>query len=162
MTTNKIYQGTGTAIVFTETGGTLFSPKNIANGAGRVSTQGDAGAGSQPRLYNIEAQFKTQANLAVGAAVRIYIHASTTTGADYVTDASIATETLLSSNFMYVGQITGNAVAVGPFYWSGSIWLPGRYIVVGLWNASGQSLTNTNGDNKITLTPIYDDVQAAA
>jgi hypothetical protein len=163
MATNLVYQKAGTAIVFTESGGTLFTPKNVANGAGRVSTQADRGSGSLPMRFKWEAQIKSGSNITIGNVARIYLYAaeSAAGSADFVTDAAISVETSFN-NFKFVGHVISNATSGGPFYASGVVWLFGRYITAGIWNATGQTFTNVNGDNKITLTPFADDIQAAA
>ena len=164
MTTNKVYQTPETSLVFTETGGdATFTPKNEANNKGRVSSQLDRGTGAKARRYQWEAQFKVQATPSIGSVIRVYLYSSmTSAAADQSSDAELSAETSLG-NFVCVGQVVITAASTSvPFYASGTVFVPGRYIVVAMWNASGQSLTNVNGDNKITLTPLPDDIQAAA
>jgi hypothetical protein len=161
---NKVYQVPETAIVFTESGGdAVFTPKNIANGAGRISTQLDRGTVAKAMRYRWEAQFKGAAAVAIGSGVRVYLHAAHSAAAAVdggQSDAGISAETQLS-NWALVGQVVASTNAVGPFYASGVVTILGRYLSVGLWNASGQTLTNVNGDNKITLVPIPDEIQAS-
>jgi hypothetical protein len=144
-----------TALTFTETGGTaVFTPKNVATGAGRVSDRTDRGTGALATLFKWEATFKAQASVTIGLPVRVYAycHENANTTADYVADAAVTAETQFS-NFKLIGTIYASANSVGPFYNSGDVFLTGRYCEVGMWNASGQTLTNVNGDNKVTLTP---------
>jgi hypothetical protein len=154
--TARQFQVPLTAITFTESGGSaVFTPKNIATGAGRVSAQFDRGAGALATVLKWEATFKAGSAVTIGLPVRVYAYCSesASSAADLAADGGVSVETLLS-NFTVLGEIIANANSVGPFYATGKAWLEGRYCVVGLWNASGQTLTNVNGDNKITLTPI--------
>jgi len=163
MATNAVYQKPGTAIVFTETGGSAtFTPRNVANGAGRVSTKYDRGSGALPMRFKMEATFKAQAACTIGLPARIYAYSfqNGAAAADYVADAAVSAETQFA-NFQLIGSVYASSSAVGPFFGSWDVVLLGQYIVVGMWNASGQALTNVNGDNKITLTPIFEDIQAA-
>ena len=155
---NKIYRAVETALTIKDSGGdAAITLASLASGAGRSSGQLDRGANSKPAWFRWEAQFKTGSSVTIGLGVRLYLYTGETMVADLTTDAARSAETLFN-NFQLLGQILASSNAVGPFAASGLIEL-GRYVVVGFWNASGQTFTNTNGDNMITLTPIPPEVQ---
>lgn len=165
MATNAVYQKFGTAVVFKNTGGDVaFTLKNIANGAGRVSAQWDRGTGALPMLFKLEVALKYAANLAIGALSTIYAYSTTATAEvdNSTSDAAIATQTLITSNWKPACVNVGNAVAVGPFYSEATVLLTGRYVSLAFWNASGQATDNNDGTSYCRLTPLFDDVQAAA
>ena len=166
---NLIYTLPETAIVFTETGGdAVFTPKNVANGPGRVSAQFDRGAGAKAMRYRVEAQFKTAANITPGTAgvqaevyiATAHIAAATVDSGLGQSDAALSTRNSLLNAFL-VGTIvpTGTAAGVGPFNRSWVVEILARYISVALWDASGQSFTNVDGDNFIKLVPMPDQIQ---
>ena len=165
MATNKIYYTPGTAKTFKNTGGDVtLTLKNVANGAGRLSAQLDRGAGSLPARYKVEVVMKYAANVTIGLVSRIYLHAAENGSAlvdGGTSDASIAAETQFG-NFAFIGQNAAAALSVGPFYSSHIVEIYGRYVSVGVWNASGQATENLDGSSYVVLTPIPDDVQAAA
>lgn len=163
MATQQVYSKPGTPATFTESGGTAtFTPKNVANGAGRVSNQWDRGAGALPDWFLVEVQFKAQSAVTIGNPIRAYVFASeSSTTMDLTADGAVSAETNLL-NFKPRAVVYASTNATGYFYGNTLVFLPGRYVSVAIWNASGQTLTNTNGDNKITLTPWPDDIQAPA
>ena len=164
MATNLIYQKPETTITFQDSSGdAAITLANLAAGAGRVSAQYDRGAGSKAMRLKWEAAMKAGATVVVGTVYRIYATAGTiNTYADYLADAGIATETMFS-NFWLIGQVTCSIVTSGTvFYGNGVIEMPGRYVNVGLWNATGAILTNTANVSWIKLTPFPDEIQAAA
>lgn len=164
MTTNKIYQTAGTTVTFMNTGGDItLTLKNLAAGAGRVSNQWDRGAGSLPMRMKWEVAIKCGATVVVGTVYRIYMTVGTNiTYADYVADAAIATETMFN-NFALIGQAICSIVTSGTvFHANGIVEIPGRYVNLGLWNATGAIIDNADGTSWIKLTPFADDIQAAA
>lgn len=166
---NKVYTTPETAIVFTETGGdATFTAKNVANGAGRVSAQFDRGAGAKAMRYRWEAQFKTQANITPGTSgvwLEIYIvtaHVSSSAEDSTIgaADAALtARNQLLNAMAVSVVLPSGTAAGSGPFRRSGVVEVYGRYLSAAFWNATGQTLTNVDGDNYLKLVPMPDEVQ---
>lgn len=166
---NLIYTLPETAIVFTETGGdATFTPKNVANGAGRVSAQFDRGAGAKAMRYRVEAAVKTAANITPGTAgvqAEVWI-ATAHSGSSLIdsdlgaSDAGLSTRNQLLNAFL-VGTIvpTGTAAGAGPFHRSWAIEILARYVSVALWNATGQTFTNVDGDNYVKLVPMPDQIQ---
>lgn len=163
MTTNLIYQKPETVVAFMNTGGDVtLTLKNLAAGAGRVSNQWARAAGSLPMRMKWEAAMSCGATVVVGAVYRIYMAVMTaTTYADYLADAAIATETMLS-NFNLIGQVVCSIVTSGTvFYGSGVVEIPGRYINLAVWNGTAAILSNTDSTSWIRLTPFPDEIQAA-
>jgi hypothetical protein len=114
-------------------------------------------------MYNWEAKLKWVATPTLGDVIRLYAYCSDTSGeADLASDADVTPETKFG-NFQLIGQVICTVAADQSFYASGIVYLPRRYVVLGVWNASAtKDLNATSGVNVIKLTPIYGDVQAAA
>lgn len=164
MATQKIYQNFLTQSVFKNTDGNVtMTMKNIANGAGRISNQLDRGAGALPGWFKWEAVMTAAANVTIGNPWRLYIYSAQTSSSnvDTTTDTALTAETQLL-NFQPLGSVKASANTTGPFYNTGYIWIPGRYVNLGWWNASGQTTANTDGTTVITITSIYDEIQAPA
>lgn len=158
---NKVYQGFNAEKVFMNTGGDVtMTMKNIANGAGRISNQLDRSTGSLPMWFKWEAVMKAAASVTIGLPWRIYAYSSQTAAGsmDTTTDTALTVETQLL-NFRLLGSVYASANSVGPFYATGIIWLPGRYVNLGWWNASGQTSENVDSSSKIILTPLFDEIQ---
>lgn len=164
MTTNKIYQTPGTTVTFMNTGGDVtLTLKNTANGHGRVSNQWDRGAGALPARVKVEACIKGASAIAISAGWHLYAYAAQggATLSDLTADADLTAETQLN-NFLYIGKLLASSNAVGPFYGSWVVELVGRYVNLAVWNPSGQAIDNADGTSYIKITPMPDDIQAAA
>jgi len=166
MATNKIYVTPGTATTFKDASGDVtFTMKDgVAAGNGQVSDQWDRGASSLPSRYKWEATMKWVATPALGDVVRIYLYAAqkANTAVDLTGDGDVTPETKFG-NFALIGQVICSVAADQAFYGSGIIELYGRYVNLGIWNASSTKTLNATSEAcSITLTPISDDIQAAA
>lgn len=170
MTTNAIYDKRGTTIVFKASGGdVVFTPKAVANAAGRLSARADLGAFPRPGWFTWYAETQAQATPTVGNLLRIYLglwHDDDTPGDPDggvgAADAAFATENDLK-NLKYIGRVTCDTAAADTvFQRSGLVWIPTRYCSVVWWNALGSALTNDDGEHIFKLTPYYRDVQAPA
>lgn len=166
MTTNKIYYTPGTAAVFQDTSGDVtFTMKDgVTTGNGQISNQLDRGAGSLPARYKWEATIKWVATPTLGDAVRIYMYAAqkASSAVDLTGDGDVTPETKFG-NFALIGQVVCSVAADQAFYASGIIEIYGRYVNLGIWNTSAtKALNATSNACSITLTPIPDDIQAAA
>lgn len=166
---NLIYTLPETAISFTESGGdAVFTPKNTANGAGRVSAQYDRGSGAKAMRYRVEAAFKVGTNITPGTAgvqAEFYVataHVSNTVVESTLgtTDAALTAKNQLLNAFL-VGVIVpdGTAAGAGPYVRSWVVEILARYISVAVWNATGQTFTNVNGDTYVKLVPMPDQIQ---
>jgi hypothetical protein len=165
MTTNAIFEKAGSAITFKDANGTVtFTMKDAVDlGNGQSSNIGDLGAMPRATLYSWEARMKWVATPTLGDVVRIYSYCSATSGeADLAADGDVTPETKFG-NFQLIGQVICSVAADQYFYASGMVYLPRRYVVLGVWNASAtKDLNATSEACVISLTPIYPDVQAAA
>lgn len=166
---NKVYTAPETALVFTESSGdATFTPKNVANGAGRVSAQLDRGAGSKAMRYRWEAKFSTQANITPGTAgvqLEVYIITAHHTAADVdssvgQSDAALSSRNqLLNAKLIGIVVPTGTAAGTGSFVASGIVEIAARYVSVAYWNATGQALVNTDNTHPFRLVPMPDEIQ---
>lgn len=165
MTTNAIYDKSGSVVTFKDANGTVtFTLKDAVDlGNGQVSNQADMGASPAPRLFKWYARMKWVATPTLGDVVRIYAFDTDNTGeGDLTGDGDVTPETKFG-NFRLIGQVICSVAADQYFYGTGLVYLPGRYVVLGVWNASGtKDLNATSEACFISLTPIYPDVQAAA
>lgn len=160
---NKIYTIQETAITFQESGGTVtFTPKNVADNAGRISAQYDRGATAKPALYWWRAVTKAAAALAVGKTLQIYLATSNGTNVDGnqgTSDAAFSSIDKLR-NLQYVGSVFADSTSSGEVQVaSGLVEIRERYISVVWWNDFDQALTNTAGDHIFSLTPVPDEIQ---
>jgi hypothetical protein len=161
--TQSIYQKFGTSVVFANTGGNItMTMKNIATGAGRISAQKDWGATPQPGWYKWEATMLPTSSPTLGLSWRIYAmvsYAAATAIDTATTDTALTAETQLS-NFTQLGSVYVSVSGAGPFYANGVVFLPGRYMNLGWWNASGVNTANTDTTTTITMTPLFPNQQA--
>lgn len=161
--TQSIYQKFGTSVVFANTAGNItMTMKNIATGAGRISNQKDWGATPQPGWYKWEATMLPTSSPTLGLVWRIYAFASyaASTAIDTATtDTGLTAETQLS-NFTLLGSVYVSVSGAGPFYATGVVYLPGRYMNLGWWNASGVNTANTDTTTTITMTPLFPNQQS--
>lgn len=160
---NQVLISPGTVVTFKASGGdVVFTPKNVANAAGRISAQWDRGSGSKPGRYKWRAHTKFQAGLTVPNVLEIYF--ATSDGTDVDGNQSTADAAFAASdkrrNLQFVGVINADSTSSGEVHIaSGVVEIFDRYVSVVWWNAMGQSLTNTDGDHTFTLTPIPDEIQ---
>ena len=163
---SKLYQAVETAITFKASGGdVVFTPKNIANGAGRISARADLGAWSKNRLYRWYGETQCQATPTVGRSVDIYFAGwdedtpASPIGDVGSSDAAFSTENdLINLNFL--GQIFVDAAAADvKFVRSGLILIPYQYASVVWWDATGASLTNDDAEHIFRLTPFTPEQQ---
>jgi hypothetical protein len=165
MTTNAIYEKSGSAITFKDANGTVtFTMKDAVDlGNGQASNIGDLGATPRPMMYSWEARMKWVATPTLGDVVRLYAYCSDVSAdADLAADGDVTPETKFG-NFQLIGQVICSVAADQYFYAAGMVYLPRRYVVLGVWNASAtKDLNATSEACVIKLTPIFSDIQAAS
>lgn len=167
MTTNKIYATPGTSVTFTKSGGdvvfTLDDTVDLGNG--QSSAVWDRGAGpSYPILYKWEFYCKWVATPALNDVCRLYLYdAQAATGSrDLSGDGDVTPETKFG-NYKLLGQTIVSVAADQVFYACGLVAIYGRYVNLGVWNASAtKDLNATDNVSKVILTPMPDDIQAAS
>lgn len=162
--TNNILIVDGSAVTFKESGGTYtWTPKNIANGAGRLSAQADLGATTRYQWYRwvLVTKFQTAT---LNNIIRAYLSEASSAATTYqdggvgISDAALSVETLVATPAKLLGPLVIHSAA-GTNVWSGKVRIISRYVSVSVWNASGVALTNTAGDHEFRLEPINDQVQ---
>lgn len=156
--TAKTFKGSG--------GDVTFTPKNVANGAGRMSARGDLwGTTKGSRCYRLYAELKPGATPTIGNTIDIYVvrwNDDSTPGQPDgqagSTDAAISSTDSLR-NLLYVGSLQIQAASSSVVSASWVVEISTRYASVAVWNASGAALTNVDADHLIKLTPIPDEIQ---
>lgn len=164
MATQAILSKMGTPVVFQESGGNVTFTLNdtVDLGNGQVSNQWDRGANARATTYLLEAVIKWVATPTLGDTVRLYLFDSESTSRDLAADGDVTPETKFR-NFKPVGNVVCSVAADQAFYGSFVVEIVGRYVNLGVWNASGTvDLNATANACHITLTPCYPDIQAAA
>lgn len=164
MATNAILSKMGTAVVFQESGGTVTFSLNdgVTAGNGQVSNQWDRGASPRPTTYLLDAKIRWAATPTLGDVCRIRLFDSEATDRDLAADGDVTPETKFD-NFLFVGQVVCSVAADQAFYASFIVKIVGRYVNLGVWNASAtKALHADDNASSITLTPCYPDIQAAA
>ncbi len=173
MTTNAVYGKAGTVKVFKASGGdVLFTPKNIANGAGRISSQLDLGSTLiRPERYGFFAETQLQATTPViGQAVNMFMAFGDTAGTYGLpgrigtSDAALSTLALTYNMHFFGSLIVDTTSADSKLTRPGELWIPAhvRYCTLVWWNATGASLTNDDAEHFFSMWPLFDDIQAAA
>lgn len=144
----------------------LFTPTNVANGAGRVSAQLDLGAAPRPQWYRWTAKTRPTSAPSVGTVVRMYLfvgdNASTARQAGTVgtADAGVAAETLFYNASHILEQLVVDASSnTKDFQASGLVRIVARYVSVGWFNAMGVAFSATDADHEFVLTPVYEEIQ---
>jgi hypothetical protein len=164
MATNAVLTKMGTPVVFTASGGdvTFTLDDTVDLGNGQVSNQWDRGTSAVATTYKLSAAIKWVATPTLGDVVRIYLYDSQNTSRDLTGDGDVTPETKFG-NFRFVGQVICSVAADQTFYGSFVVEILGRYVNLGVWNASAtKDLNATANACNITLTPCYPDIQAAA
>ena len=160
---NLIYRAIETPIVFADSGGDIvITLANLGFGAGRVSARYDRGAGSKARWYEWRGVIQFETAPALGEVVEIYLFPSDGTYMDGTlgtADAALTSDK--RRNGQWIGNVVVDTVSVTTdIIASGMCYINSRYVSVGIWNASaGDNLENTATANRITLTPIPDEIQ---
>jgi hypothetical protein len=168
MTTNAIYDKRGTATTFSHTAGAgviAMHIEDVALGHGWCSAQWDRGEGAAPALYKWEAHMKWVDTCALGDIVRLYVYDadSGNAAADMIADAIVEPPETAFGNFRLFGQVIANLAANNVFYATGLVYISGRYVNVGIFNASVTKAMNATSDvSHIIFTPHFDDIQAAS
>lgn len=166
MTTQRVYRAIETPVTFKDSGGdVVITLQNLAFGAGRVSARKDRGAGAQPRQYEVRAVVQFETAPIVGEVVDVYIFESDGTfanGTVGTADAALTAAKLKNGN--YIGSIYVETTSTATDIVASFITdINSRYYSVGVWNwSAGDNLKNTANVSCVIVTPVPDDIQAAA
>lgn len=153
----------GTSITIKETAGdVVFTPKNIANNAARMSASIDLGE-KFARRYHVLLESKLQIAPTAGLSIEVFWAGSpdSTKWPGKVTGSDAAYPATIDDNkkqLTPIGTITVHSstdaqidsCALSPLT---------RYGVIVWVNKTGKTLTNTAGDHIVTLTPVIDELQ---
>jgi hypothetical protein len=170
MSTQQILLLPGTPISFKDSGGdVVWTPADTPLGHGRISNVWDRGAGAKPMLYAWEARAKWVNAPAAGDEFRLYLVRSTasataakTDGGLTFGDADLTSETELATHCKYVGRVVA-AAADAARCTHGVLEIADRYVALAGWNASlTKAMGATDADLEFILTPLVDEIQAAA
>ena len=158
---NEILQKQGTSIVWTSAGGDeVLTLTSLANSTGRAGDEHDFGA-TFPIRVRIELEVDFNVAPTAGNTVRVY-WSSSDDGTDYDGectggDAAYSTAADLA-RLHHVGVLPASN-DTDPQIASWIFFLPARYGLPVVYNASGQALTATGTDQILTVTPLIDEVQ---
>jgi hypothetical protein len=164
---NKIYVNRETAITFADSAQTptvSITLANLATVTGRYSPQHDRGASAHAAMYKWRFTSQLTGTNVVGAEIELYLITANGTGVANIdgglgtTDAALATDK--RRNLKYIGslvvdQTTTNTTMTA----SGYVFIPSRYISLGVWNATTLSMRNDTSVHTFTLTPAPWEVQ---
>lgn len=169
MATQNVYLATKTAMTWKASGGdAVLTMTSKTTGSGRLGGRLDLGAFPKPAWYRIFAEMKPQATPVVGNLIRIYlahwnddVTPAWADGAVGAADADFNTENDLKNLKLALNMRVENASS-RLIRASGLVYIPVRHVSPVVWNASGATLTATAADHFVAITPIVDDIQAAA
>lgn len=160
---SAVYVNAGTKIVLTNIGGDYtFTLKNKASGTGQISARVDLGALPHAPRYRIAVSITTAAAMTVSASNLLYVYLALSDGDVQDggvgnADAAITAQTQFNNCkcvLVATPDDTGTLLEA-----STTVPIDTRYVSVGVWNALGVATANTDGTSKVTLTPIYDEIQ---
>lgn len=154
-----INQTQGTTVTWTSAGGDeTLDLTSLANAAGRQGDEHDFGA-TFPERVRIELTVDFASAPTAGLTMDVY-WASSDDGTNYdgeCTGADAAFARADCARLHYVGSLVASNDA-DPQRASWVFFLPARYGVPVIWNASGQALTATGTDQVLTVTPLVGSV----
>lgn len=164
MATSLLYTLRETAILFADTAqaeDATLTLSALASGAGRRSARFDRGAGAIASLYEWRLNWSLTGTNVLLAAAEIWIFTSDGTTADGnigTTDAALTSGERNAgklAGLALVTQTTTNTVMSS----SGYIWVPSRYITMGVWNATTLPFQTSTTLHQLYLTPVPDQAQ---
>ena len=162
--TSKQYVNPETAITF---GDSAQSPSatmaltGLVSGAGRVSARFDRGAGAHAAEYEWRCTITLTGTNVVDATVEVYISSSDGTDPDgEVGTADAALTTSKRKNLKFIGVVVVDQTATNTnMTGSGLVWIPSRYMSLGLWNATTLPFQTSTTANHCSLTPMPNEIQ---
>jgi hypothetical protein len=162
---NKIYTAPESVITFQDSGGSaVITLQNLAAGAGRYSARYDRGAGSLAAWYRLRFIWQMETAGVLGEVVEVYLSTwsedgSYSDGALGTSDAALTSDLRRNlGNPAMIGIVDKTATATNIIK-STLIFVPTRYITLGVWNATADNLENTANVNILTMTPYPMEIQ---
>jgi hypothetical protein len=165
MTTQAVYRAIGSPVRFKDTDATYtLTLNNLATVVGRISDRWDRGAGSLPMMYRWKAVMQFETAPVVGEWVEILKSESDGTNEDGnvgTADAALTAGQKLNLKLLGIVKVQTTDVDVD-FIASGMCMIWERYVSIGVWNNTVDNLAAHNDVSWVELTPMYDEIQAAA
>ncbi len=171
MATAKVFQIGAADITWLSSGGSaLLTLTSLGAGAGRQGARYDFGAITTAREHLFDWVFfmKFATAPVVDEVVDIYwkgyhqagVHAMNDDGNS---DAAVSAEDKLT-NLIYLGSLVVDEASLTPefaaFAKGDPIWIPHRYGMPVIWNATADAFSSTAADHGFILTPIVPQAQA--
>lgn len=160
---NKIYQAAETALVWTDTSGDYAMTLNgLAAEAGRQGAVHDFGVAARAAPHGWRAWFRAATTPVTGEQVEVY--AKTSDGSRPDNDDGTGDIALSSAdklrNLHLLGVIIVDQAATGvTFAASGLVWLPHRYVMPVLYNATADAFVASDDVCGFSLTAVPPEVQ---
>lgn len=154
----------GTPITFGDSGqtpaggGTLvvLTLSNRTSGTGRISAQADLGAGAHASLFELRCRVSLTGTHVLGQPLEFYVATSDGTNPDGevgTADAALSSDqrrVLTFVGILPVYQTTSNTTMTASFR---NVYLPQRYVQVGLWNGTALPTETSTTKHRCVLTP---------
>lgn len=164
--TQLIYQLPESGTTWTDTTGDLaMALNNLAAGAGRQGAVLDRGAGAKAMWYRWRAWYPAATTPVVGEVARCYIKTSDGSHPDNddgTGDIAVSSEDKLKGLTFIGSMIVDEAATSVEFVGHGSLFIPWRYIMPVIWNATADNFEATNNLAGFSLEPLPNQVQDAA
>lgn len=161
---NKIYVNPETAITFADSAqspSAIITFSALASGAGRISAQYDRGASARAAWYKWRFTCQLTGTNVVGAVIDLFLATSDGTNIDGevgTSDAALTTDkrrNLLPIGSLTVDQTTSNTTMTA----SGLLYVPDRYLSLGVWNGTTLAFKTDTAVHKFSLTPMPPEIQ---
>lgn len=162
---NKIYLVRETPVIF-RTGGSNknFSIVSLGSGTGWRSERIDLGAGSTPYRFEWRAYFQLNSTIATidgSQTLDLYV---ITSDASHPDGGFASTEGSISStqkrfNMKQIGNVVVDSTSDTSFTASGKFEVYSRYFSIALFNFSGVTLSATQANNGVDVTPLVEEIQ---
>jgi len=158
---NEILQKQGTSVVWTSSGGDeVLNLASLADGDGRAGDEHDFGATHAAR-YRVSLEVDLNAAPAAGEVIYVY-WSSSRDGTDYDgectgSDSAYNAEADMRRLHFIGALVVSNDTDVQRASWL--FFLPARHGLPVINNQSGVAFTSTGTDQKLTVTPLIDEIQ---
>ncbi len=163
---NLVYMNEATPILWQDASAdhvmTLNNLGTLTLPTGRQGAIHDFGVAARSKWFAWRAWFQSATTPVVGEVARVYVKTSNTLAipdnSDGTGDHAVVVDKLL--NLLQIGTIKVDEAATGvKFVKSGLIWLPHRYFMPIIWNATADLFVATNNLSGFQLTPVPDEIQ---
>jgi hypothetical protein len=156
---SKIYSAPESVITFQDSSGSaVLTLQNLGAGVGRYSARYDRGAGSRAAWMWLRFVWQMETAGVVGETVEVYLiswheDGSLSDGALGTSDAALTADLRRNlGNPALIGIVDKTATTTN-IAASGLVFLPSRYVSIGVWNATADNLENTANTSIVSLTP---------